>query len=70
MRKNKHKMCDIKNVSDQVQSGEEDDEDYRPHWEIHWKVRIYLNNFLWKCVVNKLILLSRVLMLGSIFKHW
>lgn len=24
--------------SDQVQS-EDEDEDYRPHWELHWKVR-------------------------------
>lgn len=31
---------------DQIQSGEDEDEDYRPHWEIHWKVKIILIAFI------------------------
>lgn len=33
--------------SDQVQS-EDEDEDYRPHWELHWKVdNILIKDFVY-----------------------
>jgi len=28
-------------IADQVQS-EDEDEDYRPYWELHWKVKLFL----------------------------
>lgn len=50
--------------SDQVQSGEDEDEDYRPHWEIHWKVKNYFNFINHEHICNlKIYFVFRVLML-------